>query len=574
MAVGARERIIDSVAACGVNLRSPNLLRAQASFGLMWAGDWAATVAIGVIAYGHGGASAVGWVVVARMLPAGLVAPFGAVIADRTRRELVLAWVGALRTLSLGAAAVVSAAGGPVALVYGALVAATVAQTLFRPAHSALLPTLCATPAELTSANVVRGLLDSTATLIGPLTAAVLLKVSGPAAVLAAAAGASALGATLAMMLRYEVPPRLHRARARAPAAEAVEGIRAIGADRALVQLTALTTLQTFTRGALTVFSVVVAIRLLGSGAPGVGVLTSALGAGAIVGSLSAALLVGRGGLARWFGIGVALWGAPLAVISLVPHLGMAIAMLAIVGVGNALVDVGVFTLIARLADDAVLARVFAGFEGIITVGVAAGAFVTPLLITAFGIRTALIVVAMVAPIGVLASWPALRELDGRVRVRDLDVALLRRVPMLRVLPEATIEQLAARLTRARVPAGTSVFEQGDRGDRFYLIEDGRAEVILDGRSIRALGPADGFGEIALIRDCRRTASVRATTALTLRALHRIVFVAAVAGYSPSAQAADQVITRHLGARPEPEPALAAPLSQVRPGPGSGPPAI
>ena len=85
---------------------------------------------------------------------------------------------------------------------------------------------------------------------------------------------------------------------------QTVEGLRAIVADRQLTLLTGLTTLQTFTRGALTVFSVVVSIELLGSGEAGVGVLTAAVGAGAVAGSLAVALLVGGGRLARWFGIG------------------------------------------------------------------------------------------------------------------------------------------------------------------------------------------------------------------------------------------------------------------------------
>jgi MFS family permease len=196
-------RIREAAAACSVNLRSPNLRRAQAVFGLMWAGEWAATVALGVIAFAHGGAAAVGLVGFARMFPAALVAPAAATIADRVRRESVLAWVGVVRALTLGGAAVVSGTGGPIVLVYVALVLATIAQTLFRPAHSALLPSLCTTPNELTSANVARGLLDSTATLLGPLIAALLLKLSGAAAVLAAAATASAPGGRTS-----EGPPR------------------------------------------------------------------------------------------------------------------------------------------------------------------------------------------------------------------------------------------------------------------------------------------------------------------------------------------------------------------------------
>jgi Na+/melibiose symporter-like transporter len=441
---------------------------------------------------------------------------------------------------------VVIATGGPLALAYVAIVVATVAQTLFRPAHSALLPSLCTTPAELTSANVVRGLLDSIATLIGPLAAALLLKFSGSAAVLVAAAAASALSAMLVLTVRYDAPPRLRKAAARNSFGQAVEGVRVTAADRALRLLTGLATLQTFTRGALTVFSVVVAIRLLGSGAAGVGLLTAAVGAGAVAGSLAASLLVGHGGLARWFGIGVATWGAPLALIGAVAHLWSALIMLAIVGIGNALVDVGVFTLIARLADDAVLARVFAAYEGIITFGVAVGAFVTPVLIDGLGIRAALVVVGAIGPAAVIACWHSLRVLDYRVQVRDADVALLQRIPMLRPLPEATIEQLAAGLTRTQLPAGATVFEQGDEGDDFYVIEQGRADVICNGQPLSVLGSGEGFGEIALLHDSPRTASVHATTPLTLRTLNRAVFVAAVTGYPQSAQAADHVITTHL----------------------------
>jgi MFS family permease len=547
MLSGLGGRIVASAAACSINLRNPNLRRAQAAFGLIWAGEWAATVAVGVVAFRDGGAAAVGLVGAARMIPAAFVIPLAATVADRVRRESVLAWVGIVRASALGAGGAVSLGGGPVALVYVAVVVATVAQTLFRPAHSALLPTLCGTPDELTSTNVVRGLLDSTATLVGPLTAAALLKFSGPGAVFVTAAAGSGLAAVLCVTVRYEAPPRLTGVGAGGLWSQTLEGIHAILTDRALKLLTGLTTLQTFTRGALTVFSVVLAIKLFGSGAAGVGVLTAAVGAGAILGSLSAVLLIGRAGLARWFGIGVMLWGAPLAVIGALPHLGAAIVLLAVVGIGNALVDVGVFTLLARLADDAILARVFAAFEGIITLGVAAGAIVTPVLISALGIRNALVVVGVIAPAGVLACWGMLGVLDRRLRVRDADIALLQRVPMLRPLPEVTIERLAARLTRTNLAAGASVFEQGDQGADFYVIERGHADVFGDGQSIGALGPGDGFGEIALLRACRRTTSVRATTALTLCRLHRRVFVAAVAGYSHSADVADDVIADHLG---------------------------
>ena len=194
--------------------------------------------------------------------------------------------------------------------------------------------------------------------------------------------------------------------------------------------------MQTFTRGAFSVLAVVVAIELLETGAAGVGILNGAVGAGAVLGSLAALMLVRHGRLAVWLGAGVALWGLPLAAIAAVPGELGAVALLAAVGTGNALVDVGAFTLPARLADDRVLARVFAGFEGILTLGVAAGAAVAPIAIQLLGIRGALVAIGALGPLAVLATWPALRRLDLRIRARDAEVPRLWRAPARRV-PDA-----------------------------------------------------------------------------------------------------------------------------------------
>jgi MFS-type transporter involved in bile tolerance (Atg22 family) len=146
----------------------------------MWAGESAFMVSLAVVAFRGGGVAAVGAVTAARMAAAALLAPFLATMADRVRRERVLACVGVVRAAMLGCAAVVTAAGGPPGATYGFAVVATVAVALYRPAHSALLPALAKSPQDLTSANAVRGMLDSVATLAGPVVAAVLLAASGP----------------------------------------------------------------------------------------------------------------------------------------------------------------------------------------------------------------------------------------------------------------------------------------------------------------------------------------------------------------------------------------------------------
>src|SRR5215212_3725274 len=227
----------------------------------MWAGETAFMVALGVVAFRDGGVAAVGAVTAARMATAALLAPFLATMADRVRRERVLACVGVIRAAMLGSAAVITAASGPAAATYGFAILATVAMTLFRPAHSALLPALAKSPQELTSANAVRGMLDSGATLGGPAVAAVLLAASGPDAVFAACAAASLLAGAVVVALPYDAPPRAESAAA-GRTREILEGFTTIAGDRRLSLITGLGVVQTFTRGCLTVFVVVVAIDL------------------------------------------------------------------------------------------------------------------------------------------------------------------------------------------------------------------------------------------------------------------------------------------------------------------------
>ncbi len=529
-------RLGKAAAAFSSNARNPGLRRAQLSFLGAWTAEWAFTVGLGIVAYRDGGATAVGLVALLRMVPAAVLAPLLSPLADRGRRERVLVLVSLLRGAATGAAALVVGLSGPTYVVYVLAVLSTIAATLYRPAHSALLPSLCRTGYELASANVVRGLLDSAATLAGPLLAALLLDLAGVTAVFAVAAAASLWAAILLLGLRYEAPPRPAAPLGGTLLRSAAEGLRAVGRSADLALIMGLAVAQTLVRGALTVLTVVVAIDLLDTGEAGVGLLSAAVGAGAVVGSLAASLLVDTRRLGAWFAVGVTLWGVPVTLIGVLPHQATALALLAAVGVGNALIDLGGFTLLGRIAPDEMLARVFGVLESLVALSMGVGAIVTSLLLELVGIRPTLVIAGLLCPVCAVLSWSRLRRMDRSLGVRDGEIAMLRAVPMLGVLPLPAIEQLARGLEPLEVPAGNILFEQGAVGDRYFVIETGEADIVGDGRLITTLGPGEGFGEIALLRGIRRTAAVRAASALRLQALRSEHFLAVVLGYPPSAR--------------------------------------
>jgi CRP-like cAMP-binding protein/MFS family permease len=540
-------RLARSAEALSTTARNSNLRRAQLAFGATWTGEWAFTVALGVVAFRDGGTTAVGVVGFVRMAPAAFLSPVGTALADRFARDRVLVWSCLLRAVATAAAAAVLAAGGPAVAVYALAAIATAAFTMFRPAHSALLPALCVTPLELTSANVVRGLLDSLSTLVGPLAAALMLKLGSPTAVFVATAALALGSGALLLGLSYEPATREHPRPLRRIVHETVEGFRALTRYRDAALLIGLGLAQTMTRGFLTVFLVVIPIDLLDMGEPGVGLLTAAVGAGAVASSLGAVMFVPGARLAQLEGLGIVLWGLPLTLSGALPYQPVVVALLCVIGIGNALVDIGLWTLPARLVPDELLARVFGAAESLTAMSVALGSFVTPFAIELLGIRGALAVLGLIAPGLVVLARRRLRAIDASIARRDEEVNVLNKVGMLRPLPMAAVDDLARHVEHAEFGAGQMIFRQGDHGDRFYVIADGEADVTIDGRLIGTLTPGEGFGEIALLRDTTRTATVSARTPLQLFTLDRRHFIPAVSGYQSSMVEADQLMRERLG---------------------------
>ena len=541
-----RKQLAASASAFSATARNSRLLRAQLAFTATWTAETALTVAIAVVAFRDGGAAAVGLVAFVRLAPSAVVASFGTAFADRFQRDRLLIWTSLIRAAAIAAAACVLAASGPHVAVYTLAVIATAAYRLFRPAHMALLPGLCSTPLELRSANTVGGLLDSVATLLGPIAAALLLGISGPAAVLVACAVLALAAAVPLIGLAYEAPPRGRPQPLRRIAHETVEGFQALVRYREAGLLVGLGLVQSLTQGFFNVFVVVIALDLLGMGPAGVGVLAAVAGAGSVLGSLGTSMVATGRQLAILEAVGVVLWGLPLTLTGVLQHEPVVLGLMLLIGFANALGNVGLHALPARLVPEELLGRVF-GVKACLTgLSIAVGAFVTPFAINLLGIRGALVVLGLVAPVLAVVVWQRVYAIHAGIAHRDQEIEVLTGVEMFRPLPLPAIDNLAVHVADVQVAAGQAVFRQGDNGDRFYVIEDGEVDVIGDNRLIRTMRAGDGFGEMALLHDEPRVATACARTPLRLRALDRRHFLSAVNGYASSKREANALVLNRL----------------------------
>jgi MFS family permease len=536
-----------SAGAFGDVVRNRNLRRLELAWTASIVGHWAYLVAVSVYAYEIGGESAVGLIFLLRLVPAALIAPFAGLLADRYPRERVLLFSLVSRVLLISAAAVCVYADVAPAFVYALAVAAALVTTPFRSAQAALTPTLAQSPTELTAANAVASTIESLAAFVGPAVAGVLLGFTSTGTVFLFNVALVVVGTLFVLLLDVPHVDRQRRTEATTIAAEALTGFRTVLGQPALRTLVGLFTAQTFVAGAVQVFVVVTAIELLDLGKEGVGYLNSALGVGALVGGILALSLTGAKRLSPAFIGGIVLWGAPLIVIGLWSNTALAIALFAVLGVGNSFVDVAGFTLVQRAVPDDVLARVFGVIQMLWLGSVGIGAMVAPAIISWLGLENALVVVGAVLPIVVALCARSLVKIDAAAPApAATELRILSSVPIFAPLPGMTLEHLASRLVPLRVDTGTVVVREGDPGDRFYLLAEGTVEVSEYGRTLSELGPGGYFGEIALIRDVPRTATVTAKTSVVLYALDREDFLAAVTNHEPSAEAAEEVVSARL----------------------------
>ena len=533
-----RRQLVDSLQAFASLYRNRSLRRLQLAWIGSSVGTWGYVVALMVYAYRQGGPAAVGLVGLIRWFPAAIVAPFGGMLGDRFPRLRVMVISDLVRATALAAAAAAIVLGAPAVVVYVLAILVTVTSQVFQPAESALLPTIADSPEELAAANVANSTIEYAGYFAGPALGGVLLAVSNVETVFAATAAAFLWSAAMLTLIRLHAPEPTREAARGSWQHEALAGFRTVWRDSRLRLIVGLFGAQTLVYGSLTVLIAVASIRLLGLGSPGIGYLNAALGVGGLIGGVVAATLVGVRRLALIFGVGLLFWGTPILLLGLWPKVGLAFVLIGLAGLGMTLTDVAGFTLLQRAVPEDVLARVFGVLHSAFYAAGGIGAIVAPALVSWLGIKGALIVTGAVLPVITAPCFGMLGRID-----RSLTVP----TAQLKALPAPTLEALAKSLARIELPAGETLFRQGDHGDRFYIVESGEVEIEIDGRVANVLGPGDHFGEIALLRDIPRTATARARKETQLFALERDAFLGAVTGHAGSSEAAESVVFARLG---------------------------
>jgi len=550
-----RTAIAETTASLSAVFKSRNLRRVQLAFAGSIIGDWAYATAVVVWAYDVGGAKAVGIWSAIRLLLMAVTSPFAASFIDRYSRKSIMIIADLSRAVVVVLATVCLWVDTHPGFIFVLATIAALLGCVFRPAQAALLPALADTPEQLTASNGASATIESLGFFAGPAIGALLLTVADVETVFLLNAATFVWSA----LLVWGVRPRAadareaegggdgHEDEKQGAIAEMLAGFSTIGRDRDLLLVAFLMAAQTLIAGAMAVFVVVLAVDVLETGPKGVGYLDSAFGVGAIIGGFVAIGRASRNRLATDFVVGIILWSLPLLTIVWQPIVGMVFAAVVLMGFGNPLVDVNFYTIVQRITPDKVMGRVFGAFEGLLIGTMALGAALMPLAIDQLGLRGALAVLALVVGGPAVLLLPACLRLDTKLRPPE-GLDLLRAIPMFAPLGPAKLETLARQLERVTLPAGYPVLREGEDSDRFYVIESGGVEVTHEGAVLRQEARGEFFGEIGLLRDVPRTATVTTTTETVLLALTRAVFLGALSGSDESRVAADDIIARRLAA--------------------------
>lgn len=428
----------------------------------------------------------------------------------------------------------------PVAFTLFLAAVAATALTITRPAHGSLVPDLATTPDEITAANVVTSTAEGVGILIGPGIAGLVLLGGEPGQVYLTLTAGLVLASLLVVRVRgHSPPPRLLGGRS-----QLLAGLATVRADRDLRAVVVIGATSFILGGSIDVLAVILAVDILGWGNAGAGALASAAGLGTLIGAIAASVIVGRR-LSRALWIAVVLAAVPLALLGWLS--AAALALLLASAAGLQWTDLITRTLLQRVAPATTLARVLGVYEGLASGSLAIGSLLVSGLFTTVQSAITFPVLGLLLPVAYIICWTRIRKLDRTAPLRLEEVNLLRQVPMFARLSPLVVETLAANLALMEVAEGVTVVREGDSGNSLYLIADGKFTVEKTGTRLATLAPGDLFGEIALLYDLPRTATVRSVLPGRVYTLGRREFMTAMGATGEANIAARRLAEQRLG---------------------------
>jgi MFS family permease len=547
-----REQVAEATSAFASVFRNRDLRKVNLALAGSVIGDWAYGIAVSVWAYQEGGATAVGVYGVVKLTSLAVLSPFAASFADKYSRKQVMIVADVIRLILVTLGTIFLVTDAPALTIYAASFFASIVGSAFRPAQASLIPTLADDPSQLTNTNVVASTIESMGFFVGPALAGLLLALTNLETVFVF----NALTFLWSAVVLIGVGPPHAGSKAVDDSEDAADeaaaehggalaGFGQIFGNRDLRFVAFVMAAQTVVAGASLVFEVAIIFDLLEKGDSTLGLMNSVLGVGGLIGGVVAVLLARRERMALDFGIGVLGWSAPLLLIVAWPTLWAVLIAQLMIGISNSLVDINAYTIVQRVTPEAVMGRVFGALESIIISGMAIGSLAMPLLMGWIDLRASLAVIGGVVAAIALLGLPRLHGIDQRVLAPPL-LRMLRKVPIFSPVARPAQERIARSLEPRSVMAGEVVFRQGDAGDQYWIIQSGRVEVLVDGEHRRELGAGEGFGEIALLRDVPRTATVTAIDDVELMGVARDDFIPAITSTEESSTVAENVVNRYL----------------------------
>jgi MFS family permease len=541
-------------------------------------GDWLYIVAIFVVIYREtSDAAIVGLFGAVRLFPYIVLSVPAGVIADKFDRRLVLLVSDLLRGTVMLLMTFIVATDGPVlALVVLALVAAS-GSTFFYPSMAAYLPSLAADERQLGPANSAMASIGNVSFILGPAIGGILIAAGG----VVFAFILNALSFLVIAAILWTLPPSIAgkpRAAERAaeqpadepadaetaqpapafaptpatdaatpepsgaPAAAAVgPGPEPAAAARRLPWrpfsgVLLVQFIEGFFDGGIQSVTIVLAVSVLNAGEEANGYLNAAIGVGGLIGALVSGVLVLRRGLSGPLLAGAAITALGAALLGYTPLLSVALLAIGLTASGSIVIDVVLETVFQRVVPDELRGRAFGTMMTLSTVAAAIGAFCLPVLVIAVG---AFPTMALSGLAIVVACFLSLGLLGGAMtRAASPFEATLARVAKLPLFAGVQPSRLEAALGHVRsvdVAPGQVIVRQGDPADRFYIIASGSftvSQAAPDGTStvLRQLGPDEVFGELGLLNQAPRSATVTADTAGTLFEMDGDDFLALVGG--------------------------------------------